>query len=297
MRRIDGRQQRKTISELLARYRFEPSIRDLFVEGRSDAAVVKRFLRNLNLEHVVVYEVSTVEISPETVLASGQPDGVRGRIMCLALEFGKRLSQESKGATCVADRDYDLVLGRDYSSSFLLFLDYSCVEMYGFNEVVLDRLLNAIASGAGMSGQNVLRELETLLRRLFLIRATNISLGFHMKWLSSFSSSCTLSSGVVSFDEDDFIRRYLGKNSRLSDVDLFKTRLEELAVKTIGDARLFVRGHDFVHVLSWYLREQASGSSPLYRTEVLEQLLLAYIDSSDFAGEQFFKRLVERLRI
>jgi len=278
------------------RYRFEPSIRDLFVEGRSDAAVVRRFLRNVKLDHVVVYEVSTVEIPPETVLASGQPDGVRGRIIYLALELGGHLSQESKAATCVADRDYDLVLGRNYGSGILLFLDYSCVEMYAYNEVVLERLLNGIAPGAKMSGLDVLRELEPLLRRLFLIRATNISLGLRMKWLSSFANSCTLGSdGVVSFDEGDFIRRYLSKNSRLSDIETFRIRLEELSARAVGDARLFVRGHDFAQILSWYLREHASGSSPLYRPEVLEQLLLAYIDSSDLAGEGFFKLLVERL--
>jgi hypothetical protein len=117
-----------------------------------------------------------------------------------------------------------------------------------------------------------------------------------MKWLSSFSNSCSLRGGVVSFDEDDFVRRYLGKNSRLSDFDVFKTRLEELAARATGDARLFVRGHDFAQVLSWYLREHTNSSSPLYRAEVLEQLLLAYIDSSDIGEERFFKLLAERLQ-
>jgi hypothetical protein len=175
MTHVHGQPQRKTIAELLARYRLEPSIRDLFVEGQSDAAVLKRFLRNLRLEDVVVYEISTVEIPPETVLASGQPDGARGRIIHLALEFGKHFAQGSRAVTCVGDRDYDLVLGRRYKSDFLLFLDYSCVEMYGFNGVVLDRLLNGIVPVAGMSGLDVLLKLESLLRRLFLVRATNIS--------------------------------------------------------------------------------------------------------------------------
>jgi hypothetical protein len=167
--------------------------------------------------------------------------------------------------------------------------------MYAFNEVVLERLLNGIAPGGKMSGLDVLRDLEPLLRRLFLIRATNISLGFHMKWLPSFASSCTLNGGAVSFDEVDFIRRYLSKNSRLSDIEVFRARLGELSAKAPGDARLSVRGHDFAQALSWYLREHASGSSALYRPEVLEQLLLAYVDSSDLAKEVFFKLLAERL--
>jgi hypothetical protein len=101
----------------------------------------------------------------------------------------------------------------------------------------------------------------------------------HDHGIESLDAACfkrATSSTVNSPVFENFIKRYLGKNSRVSDVGTFKSRLEELSVKAISDARLFVRGHDFVHALSWYLRECASASSPLYRPEVLGQLLLAY---------------------
>lgn len=240
-------------------------------------------MRSQNLRNVVVYEISAVEIPAQAVLAAGQPDGVRGRVLYLAFEFDKALPTSSTAVTCVADRDYDLVLGRAYASSFLLFVDYCSIEMYAFNGSALDNLLNAIAPRLGKTGDLVLRELEQLLRRLFLLRATNVSLALNMKWLPSFDGSCKLKNDSIEFDEEDFISRYLNKNNLLSERDKFTTKLAELTSKATGDVRLFVRGHDFVHVLSWYLREHGGKSSPLHRPEVLEQLVLAHIDTSEMA--------------
>jgi hypothetical protein len=294
MQSKDEAPEKKKVEELITRYQFEPSIRDVFVEGRSDAALLKKFLQTKNLRHVVVYEISSVEIPAEVVLAAGQPDGVRGRVVYLAFEFDKALPATSKAVSCVADRDYDLLLGRTFLSPFLLFVDYCCIEMYAFNANALNNLLNAIAPAIGKTGEAVLKELEPLLRRLFLIRAANIGLALNMKWLSSFDNSCTLKNGEIRFDEEDFIKRYLNKNALLSQKDGFIKILAELTAKAKGDVRLFVRGHDFVHVLSWYLREQVSKSSPLYKPEVLEQLVLAHIDPVELAGEKFFGDLAQR---
>jgi hypothetical protein len=60
-----------------------------------------------------------------------------------------------------------------------------------------------------------------------------------------------------------------------------------------GDRRLFVRGHDFIVALSWYLREHGSKSSNLYRTEVLTQLVFAYVQ---FPSTEFFHDLLDRLK-
>jgi hypothetical protein len=214
MQNNDEAPAKRKVEELITRYRFEPSIRDLFVEGRSDAALIKKVLQSQNLKNVVVYEISSVEIPAEAVLAAGQPNGVRGRVLYLAFVFGEALSPGSKAVTCAADRDYDLVLGRRYASPFLLFVDYCCIEMYAFNANVLNNLLNAIAPAIGKTGELLLRELTPLLQRLFLIRATNISLALNIKWLPSFNDSCTLKDGSIQFDETDFIKRYLGKNGR-----------------------------------------------------------------------------------
>jgi hypothetical protein len=286
--------ERKKIEELVQRYQREPSILDVFVEGRSDAALLKKFINTQQLKDVVVYEISTVEISASALADAGQPDAVRGRVIYLALEFEKSLPSTSNAVSCVADRDYDLVLERAYASPFLFFVDYCSVEMYAFDASVMDNILAAIAPTIGKSGAQVLKELEPMLRRLFLIRAANIALGFNMKWLRTIEDSCALRRGMVQFDEKDFIERYLGKNARLADIERFTKKVAELETRAAGDARLFIRGHDFAQLLSWYLKEHSSKTSPLYKLEVVEQLMLAHLETSVLAKHKFFVDLTRR---
>ena len=228
-------------------------------------------------------------------MGSGQPDGARGRIVYLAFEFGRQLPGASKAATCIADRDYDAIFNRSYQSAFLLFLDYSCVEMYAYDAYALRNLLAAVAPALEGVAEKIIEGIKPLLQSLFAIRATNISLGFNLSWLSSFSYSCTLNEESIEFDEEDFIHRYLSKNSRVSQRDKFDAELGRLKSQVSGEVRLFIRGHDFIQALSWYLRERASKTSALYRPEVLEQLVLAHLDYDRLANQQFFVGLVNRV--
>ncbi len=286
---------RKKLEELIARYRLEPVIRDVFVEGRSDTNLISRFLRSRHLHNVVVYEISSVEIPPQALANVAQPDSARGRIIFLAFHFQENLPSESRTATCVADREYDVLLKNNFNCPFLLFLDHSSLEMYAFDPEVLDSLLSAVAPSLGKKGEAVLAELESMLQRLFVIRTTNILLDLRLEWLPSFSDSCILTGTSVQFDENDFIHRYLGKNARLKEKARFIEELGVVTSRMSGDRRLFIRGHDFVTALSWYLRNSVSKSSPLYRPETLHQLLLAYIDPSRISNQQFFRELVARM--
>jgi hypothetical protein len=285
----------KRLGELIARYRFEPTIRDVFVEGRADANLVTKFLQSQNLKDVAVYEISSVEISAERLIEAGHSDGARQRVIFLALYCKDNLPLKSCAVTCVADRDYDLLLGKSYDCPFLLFWDHCCLEMYAFDSRFLDPVLRSAAPSLQKSGDTVLSELEPVLLRLFAIRTTNIWLGLGLEWLPSFPDSCTLTSKSVEFDESDFIDRYLSKNARLKEKENFLRELKILTSKMSGDRRQFIRGHDFVAALSWYLRKSTSKSSVLHRPEVLMELLIANIEPSRVSTEQFFRQLVARV--
>ena len=288
--------ERKKIRELANRYRLEPTIRDIFVEGRADVSVVSRFLRQENLRDVCVYEIASVEIPPEPLLDSGLHDGKRGRVIFLAWEFQKTLSPSSTVVTCVADRDYDTVLDRNYKSPFLLFMDHCCMEMYCFDSSVLHSLLTALAPSLASDSDRILGQLAPLLQRLFAIRATNIALGLGLEWLDSFEKSCTSTDDSIQFNEDDFITRYLGKNAKLKAKPQFVQRLGEISSKMQGDRRMFIRGHDLSIVLAWYLREHCSKTSSFFQPQVLEKFLLAMIDHAQLHNSQFFRALLARVQ-
>jgi hypothetical protein len=288
------RTERRNIQELINRYRLEPAIRDVFVEGMSDVIVIKRFLRHQRLSDVRVYEIATVDIPPASLASSGLHEGNRGRVIFLAIAFEKSLPCGSKASTCVADRDYDFVLSRVYTSPFLLLVDYCCIEMYAFDANSLDNLLESLAPGLGKTGEGLIAELSPLLHPLFAIRATNIALAMNLRWLDSFEDSCILGGDRISFDENDFISRYLSKNARLKAKPDFVRKLSEVRSRMRGDPRLFVRAHDLANVLAWYLRQHSSKSSPLFKKEIIEKLLTASIDYGRLSEYPFFRELAAR---
>lgn len=287
---------RKQIAELAVRYQREPHLRDLYVEGNSDRVLLRRVLGNSDVSGVVIYDVDTVEIPPQALQAEDLDDSRRGRVLYLAIELAQTLPATAKAVTCIADRDYDIATGDQIQNPLVLFTEYSCIEMYSFNSSVLQLVLDAIAPNVRKTAEQILADIEGLLRNLFAARATNIILALNLKWLLTFEKSSEMTGGGIQFDEDDFIMRYLNKNAAMRHLDRFKSTLQEVKRRCTGDRRMCIRGHDFSAVLSWYLKKLTNDNSPLCNADVLEHLLLAYVAKDDVLDGSFGTALLARLR-
>ena len=53
---------RRTIPELTAKYRLNPLIRDVFVEGRFDRMILRWFFDAVKLKDVTVVQIQLVEV-------------------------------------------------------------------------------------------------------------------------------------------------------------------------------------------------------------------------------------------
>ncbi len=67
---------RRTIPELLAIFQFEPALRHVFVEGRSDRTFIEWFMtesvrRGLSVPNCEVYEIGDVEVPNDAVIGAG----------------------------------------------------------------------------------------------------------------------------------------------------------------------------------------------------------------------------------
>jgi hypothetical protein len=197
---------RRTIDELVTLYELEPEIRDLFVEGASDRVLFLWYLRHRCRGNYSVQDISTIDVPPEVIEKNAQDNGNRGRIISLAYELDERLSGVSRNCvTLVYDSDFDRVLGVSQKCDLLLTTDFSCVEMYLFNELVICKLLSLVLMGCDYSSQHVISELEKVLVRLFLIRLCNHLLGLQMSWID-FIRVCENSAGIIIFNEAELIK-------------------------------------------------------------------------------------------
>ena len=82
----------------------------------------------------------------------------------------------TKGAlqiTCIADSDFDLILGKKYDCHLIIFTDYSCLEMYLFEEYCMAKYFKLCLKGFSVGVRETMDYLSKVLQEVFLIRLAN----------------------------------------------------------------------------------------------------------------------------
>jgi hypothetical protein len=88
---------RRSISELVARYRFHPEFRDLFVEGDRDVSVFDWFLSRIPTSRAAVYPINAIEVTRTIRQEMGVTEGGnKGRAIALALKLDRELPPECR---------------------------------------------------------------------------------------------------------------------------------------------------------------------------------------------------------
>src|SRR5215471_9651273 len=168
--------EQRRVEDLIARYRLEPTLNDLYVEGAADAAVLNWFLSENGAADVGVYPISTVLVPAETIANLGLPNNNKGRVIALASALSPYINNRTGQATCIADRDLDIILERTYDERLLLLTDYTCVEMYLYNTAIMAKFLRLNLPTFPKTAGYVIQELTPVLQDLFLARLANDSL-------------------------------------------------------------------------------------------------------------------------
>jgi len=74
---------RKQLTELIALYELEPDLRDVFVEGPFDVAIIKWFLDQKGTKGVMVYDISFIEIPDDEIRSRGRSANNHERVSFL----------------------------------------------------------------------------------------------------------------------------------------------------------------------------------------------------------------------
>ena len=112
---------RRTVKELIAKYKLEPDIQDLYVEGVRDRNIYNWYLKSTGRSDVTLVEIQLVEISKECLESHGLDGGNRNRVIALSLELDGCFPKTLSYVRCIADSDFDYVLksGRTLYTSFI----------------------------------------------------------------------------------------------------------------------------------------------------------------------------------
>ncbi|MEO7859477.1 MAG: DUF4435 domain-containing protein [Nitrospirales bacterium] len=283
--------ERKRLGELLLKYKLEPTLRDIYVEGESDVSIIRWILREQGNIGAVVYHVLAIDVPVEKFVEFGQDQNNRGRVIVLAHELARArlLSQ----ATCIVDRDFDAILNRLTGPENLLFTDYSSMEMYFFNNWHLSKLFSLVLGRQIENTQAIQDNIAAILQELFLIRLANHLLGLGFGCMTM-TSCCQIKGGKITFDLTEYMKRYMSKNGGYSHRSAFDRKIDECRAVQLPDPRQQMHGHDFLDLLAWYIRK--SYSMQHFNEVSLKSALMASLEASKLTSENLFVSILCRVQ-
>ncbi len=286
-------EMRWSLSELLRSYTLEPHLQDVFVEGECDVPIVRWFLDQHGCKDVRVICINRINVPTQEVISRKLNDGNKGRVVALAMILANRFPRMSRPVVCIADSDTDIYLGKLYDCQYLLLTDHTSMEMYLFDETLLDKYLTLYLRHTSMTGRSLLTNIVDALEDLFLYRLSNDVLGLSIKQVS-FDKSCRIQHGKVVFDRSDYLDRWLTAHRRTACRNQVETAIEELRKKRHTDRRDQIHGHDFVSLLAWYLKSQRFKHTEHCGGDSVTRELSLCLDSVDLARQPMFSSLLNR---
>ena len=281
---------RRTMQELIVRYRLEPTLRDLYVEGHQDRKLFDWYLRDRGHSNVSVFEIGQIQVSHDLLEAFGLHGGNRDRVLALALTFDEAFPATLPSVRCVADSDFDFLLGSSIEASHLLHTDYTSIELYTYNHQVLGLVL---VEQFGLPSEDVrplLVSMAATLRQLFVVRAANHILELDMR-LVQFVRCCQTYGTAILFRETIFVDRCLNSAKKSAERTNFAATCNRLASSMPREDRQCMHGHDYLELVGWYVNKTFRWSG--YRTGEASMLplLTGALDSTILSSETLFRYL------
>lgn len=263
--------ERRTIDELLIRYELEPSIKDVFVEGKFDQEVISNCFRNAGQHDRIVYEIDTVDIPKSLLLAHGLTLGNKQRVIALARELAKQSNNYLY--KCFVDRDLDHWFGNLESTRGLIWSKYCSIELHFFSDELLKELLITVARTQIDDWESYYKSLITTLSDLYALRLTDRELDWSLKWLpiDKFVSCCDCR---INLNLKEYRKRLLLKNRKSKYEKQFDCLFAKWKSKLRGDHRCHIRGHDFIELLTWTV-DKFNGIKAISSSVAIERILVA----------------------
>lgn len=280
---------RRTLNELEQRYRLEPTLRDLYVEGTRDKWMYEWYLKARGCTDISVFNIDSIEIDSDVLDAHGLSSGNRDRVVALALELDQRFPEPINSVRCVADSDFNFVLPNNVSADHLLYTDYTSLDLYTYNEWAISKL-TVITNMGEQDIRPMLDNITPILNELFIARAASNHLKLGARF-PEFLNYCTLQDGLVAFNGDDCFSNWLNSNglaSRRFEFDQIRATLRSV---DISDPRMCIRGGDYFVLLGWLLRHRFGWAGYRSGRRAIQEPLSTAIDSDRLSQEILFARL------
>lgn len=263
---------RRTITELRLRYKLEPELCDVFVEGIFDKDVLTEAFVLDDQTNRAIYEINTVDVPARLLEELGLTSGNKQRIIALATEMS------NLDAKCqvkfLIDKDYDDFVSDGIKTDRLVTTKHTCQESYFFNKTIINTILLKIAKCKNTNIDDVYVDFAQVLGQLFAFQLAAKDIDSSLQWPSFFKSMDIKETRVV-FDENKYCEHLLSLNSchkiKTKLIEKYRERLKEIQTLDTKDT---MRGHDFTEILAWKIAK-TSNLKNLNDTKIIQRLFVA----------------------
>lgn len=285
---------KRTLSETISYYKKNKNFRDLYVEGSVDKNILTNVLDHLGCKNIVVKNIDIINITDTDLVKYKFSSGNKNRLLTLALELELSIISYSGSLYCLADSDYSFIIDDKINSPYLIYTDFTDIEMYFYEEYIIDKIKIGIQNLNVDAGQ-LLDNFTEILKSIFYCKLANIDLGWNME-SQDHLPCCAVSRGTdfITFNDKDFIDRYLQKNNRFEALDIFMHKINELTSVIFKSRKCVIRGHDYLKLLGWYLNKTARTSGHHYLdNKVMETIVFSAVDLNLLIQYKLFKNLIK----
>lgn len=264
---------RRTLEELKTRYFCEPDIYDVYVEGRFDDEILKSWCQKKDEGKIVSYEIDTVDIPYEVLAKYNLSEGSKQRVIALAKELS---IDDLNGYRCLVDKDLDHWLDCIDNTKNLIWTEYCALELYYFKEELIKRIVVDIANSKINNWDDFFTSFVLILKQLYCLRLSDANLGLNMKWIE-LDKYISCNGSTLQFNNKLYSERNLIQNRVNHKKKEYDDEFDSWMAKVNGDPRLYVRGHDFVKLIS-IANKNFKGVKPYHEEITIERLFFAFID-------------------
>ncbi|MDR9902194.1 DUF4435 domain-containing protein [Enterobacter hormaechei] len=259
-----------TVEELIARYDLEPSLQDIYVEGVFDRDLLRKVCAESGFVDRIVYEINVVDIPYDYLAKYNLTEGNKQRVIALAKELA--IVNKDCKYSCVVDRDLDHWFGKVDNVPRLYWTEYCSMELYFFNEeFIKNSLMYTLGCKIEFWG-DFFSSFVDILKKLYALRLCDYDLQLNMVWVSIEKNIVSKGKGMI-FQVDDYIGKLLNRNAIMNKKHDLESRYDEWLGKLAGDPRLWIRGHDFIDLLVWVLKNYR-GIKEVSNEIVVQRLLI-----------------------
>lgn len=281
-----------TIEDLIARAELEPTVVDVYVEGRSDVAVLRRVFDFATVEVGVFAIDDRIGIRREDVEPFSDDYGKRAKVIAAAAAV-ELASPDLTNLIFVVDADWMSITGPvPAQRAMLLWTDRPSVEHYFAEGPPFDRFLSLGLGRTDLDPDDVRSSVENVIRD---VAAARIALkSIDIACIETWTRLIDLNTSPPSVDYAEVFRRSLSNVPRRSRPAGWEGIADTLAeFRTMLDERQHSgRGHDIAPALIAILGLVGHFASP----EVVEAMMRGSATEQDLLAHSFFSGLVERVR-